>query len=94
MQARVLRLTQYGHAEARTDNDLLVVFKVPAGHEVRLNDLLEIQDLELDSNRTIVNLTRGSSFGVHLAARDVHDLRLKSAHGSSRTPSRARLREP
>ena len=93
MKAEVLRLTAGGACEARTENDLLVVFRPSAGHEFRLGDMLTFDQLALDADVSVTNITRGGQCLVRIAAKDVHDLRLAATHGSNRTPSPARLRE-
>ena len=82
-----------GNVEARTDSDLLIVFRCPTGAVLLTDDELEFPSLRLDATVRAVNRTRGQAFEVFLAESDVHDLRLPSAHGSSRTPSPARLNE-
>jgi hypothetical protein len=42
----------------------------------------------------IRNLSQRNAFTVYIRANDVHDLRLPMSHGSSRTPSLARLSQP
>ena len=91
MRARVVRLTAEGCCEARTENDLLVVFSLASDCDVHPNDLLEFDNLKMDSSVAVRNSARDNSFNVHIAAKNVHDLRLMPAHGSSRTPSEERL---
>ena len=93
MKAEILRLTAGGACEARTENDLLVVFRPSAEHAFRLGDMLTFDELALDADVSVTNITQGGQYLVHIAAQDVHDLRLAAAHGSTRTPSPARLRE-
>jgi hypothetical protein len=92
MKAEVLRLTAAGMCEARTENDLLVVFRPSAGQELRLGDMLTFDDLALDGDVSVTNMTHGGEYLVHIAGNNVHDLRLDATHGSTRTPSPARLR--
>ena len=93
MKAEILRLTAGGAYEARTENDLLVVFRPSAGHEFHLGDMLTFDELALDADVSVTNVTHGGQYLVHIAAKNVHDLRLAATHGSTRTPSPARLRE-
>jgi hypothetical protein len=93
LKAEILRLTAGGAYEARTENDLLVVFRPSAGHDFRLGDVLAFNELALDADVSVTNVTQGAQCLVHIAATDVHDLRLAANHGSTRTPSSARLRE-
>jgi hypothetical protein len=94
MRASVLRLTSQGNVEARTENDLLVVFRAPSDLALGLDDVLDFQDLVLGTDNSITNVTRGTTFLAPIAADNVHDLRMKPTHGSSRSPSLARVREP
>ena len=93
MRATVVRLTKEGACEARTENALLLVFTPPTGSTPHLNDVLAFDQLSLDSNVSVTNVTRGQRFMMHIAAHNVHDLRLPSGHGTSRVPSEARIRE-
>jgi hypothetical protein len=78
--------------EVRTENGLLVVFALPEGKDLHLNDNLQLHRLRLDADVTITNLAKGESFVVHIAEHDVHDLNLPERHGTRRVPSEARLR--
>jgi hypothetical protein len=51
--------------EARTDNNLLLVFVVPDDVTVRLNDRLQFQQLGLDTAVLIRNATRNQSLSKH-----------------------------
>jgi hypothetical protein len=77
--------------EARSDNDILFVFPMPPGADIRLGHLLELDPTKINSSQTIRNVTTGQEFSVVLKDNDVHDLRLPMAHGSSRFPSKDRL---
>jgi len=90
LKAELQRLTAGGACEARTENDLLVVFRPSAGHDFRLGDVLTFDELVLDADVSVTNLTHGGQCLVHIAAKDMHDLRLAASHGSTRTPSSAR----
>jgi hypothetical protein len=92
MRAEVLKVTPEA-CEARTESELLVVFRRPANQEMRLGDVLEFESLALDSDVRVKNSARGYEFIAHIQARDIHDLRLASDHDSDRTPSEERLRE-
>jgi hypothetical protein len=76
-------------AEARTSNDILVVFRCPPG-SVSLSDLLELDLTLLDSEQDVLNLTTGKTLRLKIETTGVHDLRLPPAHGTSRFPSLAR----
>ena len=92
MDAEVVSITKERSCRARLGNDVLVVFPEAAGHPVKLSDKLRFVDLVIDADVRVLNLTTGDSFTVHIAANNVHDLRLPTQHGGSRTPSPERLR--
>ena len=92
MEAEVVSITKERSCRARLGNDVLVVFPEASEHPVNLSDKLRFVDLALDADVHVLNLTTGDSFVVHIAANDVHDLRLPAQHGGSRTPSQERLR--
>jgi hypothetical protein len=90
-EAAVMTISQERTCSARLPNDILVVFAEPPGLSLRLGDRLRFMDLELDADVRVLNVTQGHEFMVHIAAHDVHDLRLPACHGGSRTPTRERL---
>jgi hypothetical protein len=92
MRAEIVRLTSEGMCEARTTNDLLVVFRRPAGRDLQLSDVLDFHGLALDADVVVENAAKGYRVVVHVSGNDIHDLRLPAAHGSNRTPSTERLR--
>ncbi|GAC1648246.1 MAG: hypothetical protein NVS4B3_03540 [Gemmatimonadaceae bacterium] len=77
--------------EAKTTNELLLVFVVPNGAAITLGDRLDFDAIRLDSVLPVRNVTRKASFSILLQKINVHDLRLPSGHGGSRTPSDARI---
>lgn len=92
MDAVVQRLhSQPVVCEARTDNNLLLVFVIPDGVSVRLSDRLKLGPLQLDSLVQVQNVTQKQSFSVYLQSGNVHDLDIPARHGGSRTPSPERL---
>ena len=86
-----MRITHERSCEVRLPNDVLVVFSEPTGQELRLGDVISFQNFALDANVGAENRTRGGAFTVRINANNVHDLRLPSHHGGSRTPTPARL---
>lgn len=92
MNATVLKIGALGNCEARTENDLLVVFSLPRAAALRVGDVLEFAALGLDRDVSVRNVTQDSRFTVHIAANNVHDLDLPIAHGTNRTPSEERIR--
>jgi hypothetical protein len=85
VQASVVKWNA-GTAEARTSNDILVVFRCPAGL-VSLSDVLELDLNLLDTEQDVLNLTRGKMLRLKVETQNVHDLRLPAGHGTSRFPS-------
>ena len=92
MDAEVVSITQERSCRAQLGNEVLVVFPEDSAHLVSLGDKLRFIDLALDADVRVLNVTTGDSFVVHIAANNVHDLRLHAQHGGSRTPSPERLR--
>ena len=76
-------------SNAVTGNDILVVFRAPPG-SFSLSDELELDLTRLDVEQDVVNLMTGKTLRLKIASPDVHDLRLPSAHSTSRFPSLAR----
>jgi hypothetical protein len=92
MDAEVVSITKERSCRAQLGNGVLVVFPEAPAHPVNLSDKLRFIDLALDADVRVLNITTGDSFVVHIAANNVHDLRLPARHGGSRTPSPERLR--
>jgi len=78
--------------EARSGNDILFVFPVPSGANLHLGDVIELNPFALNQPQIARNVTTEQSIQILLSDNNVHDLRLSSAHGTSRTPSSQRLR--
>ena len=76
MQATVLRVTANRVCEARTDNDVLFVFPVPAAVILKPDDTLDLGQPILAGDLHLRHLTRGSVFDSTIKENDVHDLRL------------------
>jgi hypothetical protein len=90
VKAEIVRITAEGSYEARTENQLLLVFQCPGGRELRLGDVLIFDALVPDQEVAVRSSGGGDSFAVRIS--DIHDLRLPAGHGSSRQPSPSRLR--
>ena len=91
MKARITRTSsQHDSVEAKTQNDILVVFSCP--DKFKLNDEVEFIDFVLDGEVELINHTNGKSSLVVIKSNNVHDLRLPMSHGTSRTPSLERLK--
>ena len=93
MRATVILISHERMCSARTDNQILFVFALPTDTTIHLSDELNITNPSLDDVLRITNVTCGTSFDVKIAPNNVHDLRLPMAHGTSRTPSMARLKD-
>jgi hypothetical protein len=92
MRAKVESIRAKGSScEARSDNDLLFVFLIPAGEDIRLGHLLELDANVIDAPQLARNISTGKELPIVLKHNDVHDLRLPMAHGTSRFPSKERL---
>ena len=79
---------------ARTPNDILVVFRLPAGVQADVGDVLELDLCYLDRVQEITNDTKARRFSAEVRSHDVHDLRLPAAHGVSRFPEAERRADP
>lgn len=79
--------------EARTDNDIGLSFSILDGARLKLNEELEVDLPNLLASQTLVRRSTGTSVAIRLRDIDLHDLRLPSGHGTSRTPSSARLND-
>jgi hypothetical protein len=78
--------------QAVSDNGIVVQFPEPLGMSFHLQEVLSV-DLELvDVEQKVTNISTGAAFPLVIPRRDVHDVRLPMAHGSSRFPSLARRR--
>jgi len=78
--------------EARSENDILFVFSIPSGSPLRLGHVVELDPLTLNVTQVARNLTTQQDLKITLKDNNVHDLRLPSCHGATRTPSVERLR--
>ena len=80
------------YCDARSDNDILFVFRPPATG-LHLGDIIEFDHAVIEADQTARNLSTGEMCTIHLRERDIHDLRLPAAHGSSRFPSPERFND-
>ena len=78
------------YCEARSENDILFVFRPPETG-LNLGDVVEFDHRIIEATQTARNVTTGKAFQLHWREQDIHDLRLHSAHGSSRPPSPERF---
>jgi hypothetical protein len=77
--------------EARTENEILLVFSEPDGIDLRPGDQLDLGPLALNDPVPARKVHTGQDFEITLRPENVHDLRLPMQHGVSRTPSPERL---
>jgi hypothetical protein len=73
--------------EARTANDILIVFSLPNPDTISVGDELEIDLEHVDTDQDVPNLTTGKGVKIRIATKDIHDLHIPMRHGSSRFPS-------
>ncbi|MDL5048084.1 hypothetical protein QQ054_18880 [Oscillatoria amoena NRMC-F 0135] len=93
MHATIQKLNvTLSYCDARSASDILFVFRPPATG-LHLGDIIEFDHTIINASQAARNLTTGGTFPIHLRTRDIHDLRLPAAHGSSRFPSAARFNE-
>ena len=82
-------------ATARTENDLLVVFQVLDGSELRPSDLLDIPLPDVLVTGRIRHTADEKTIDVRLARADVHDLRAAvGGHGAPSNVSDERMSAP
>ena len=94
MKGEVVGITRERSCRVQLGNDILVVFQEPAAVPLALGDSLWFHDLKLDATVLVQNLSQRVEFEAYVASNNVHDLRLPSGHGTSRTPSIERLFGP
>ena len=91
MKAVITRTSsQHDSIEAKTDNDILIVFS--SSGSFYLDDAVEFEKFRMDGQVKLHNVTQGTSHIINIQPNNVHDLRLPMAHDSNRTPSMERLR--
>ena len=91
MRATIQKLNMaLPYCDARSDTDILFVFRPPATG-LNLGDAIEFDHGILEAEQIAQNISTGERFTIHLRERDIHDLRLPAAHGSSRFPSPERF---
>ena len=92
MEATVQSIRAEGRScEARSQNDLLFVFALPEGADLRIGHVLEIDPAIVNAPQIAKNRTTGQNIEIELTEDNVHDLRLPASHGTSRFPSKERL---
>ena len=88
-------VTSFNHSinnyQARTDNEIGISFALDDETTLRLNEVLEVDLPTLLQTQSVRVARTGQVVRVRLWDIDIHDLRLPSGHGSSRTPSHERM---
>lgn len=93
MRATIQKLNMaLPYCDARSDSDILFVFRPPATG-LHLGDIIEFDHTILETDQMARNITTAGTFQIHLRERNIHDLRLPAAHGSSRFPSLERFND-
>ena len=88
MRATIQKLNMtLPYCDARSDSGILFVFRPPASG-LHVGDVIEFDHTVIESPQAARNISTGQEFTIHLRERDIHDLRLPAAHGSSRFPSK------
>jgi hypothetical protein len=77
--------------DAVTANEILFVFKLPAGDLLQVEDIIEFDAQVLEIPQMALHVQSGQKFPITLRRGDIHDLRLPGGHGTSRFPSPERL---
>lgn len=92
MELTVIKLNkQLQSCSAQTQNEILVVFPLPEKHGIGLGDKLIINEFRMDAEVSIFHHAIKREFRVFIRSENVHDLRLPTHHGGSRTPSLERI---
>jgi hypothetical protein len=73
--------------EARTANDILIVFNLPNNDMVSVGDELEIDLEHVDLVQEVPNHTTGRTVSIKIAQNNIHDLHVPMRHGGSWFPS-------
>jgi hypothetical protein len=73
--------------EAKTDNEILIVFSRPLDGALSISDELDIDLEKLDGDQDVPNLTTGKIVRLVIKKNNVHDLSFPMRHGGSRFPS-------
>jgi hypothetical protein len=82
-----------GNYQARTDNEIALAFGVRDGQHFDLNEYIEVDLPNLIAVQSVIRVSSGHAVAVELHTNDIHDLRLRSGHGTNRFPSPERLAE-
>jgi hypothetical protein len=89
-----IRMTPYhptqAYHEAKTDNEILIVFQRENDGELSLSDVLEFDLERVDTDQVVKNITTGKDIYVRVDKNNVHDLQLPAKHGGSRFPDSER----
>lgn len=93
MRATIQKLNlNLPYADAKSSSDILFVFRPPASG-LHVGDVIEFDPEIREVPQAARNITTAAALTLELRERDIHDLRLPAAHGSSRFPSPERFHE-
>ena len=81
-----------GSCAAKTDNGLLLAFRVTDDTSMRPGDAFDIELPGLLESRAIRRVADGKAIPVSLQRHDIHDLRTVGAHGTPSDVSDERMR--
>ncbi len=93
MRATIQKLNMdLPYADAKSSSDILFVFRPPPSG-LHVEDVIEFDPRILEAPQVARNISTGAAFTLEIRERDIHDLRVPAAHGSSRFPSAERFNE-
>lgn len=92
MKAIVQARNAQGRYSAKTDNNILLVFRVGGGERLAIGEVIEVDLPNVLASQQIVRLNSDRTVRIVLGPNDIHDLDLPADHGASRMPSPERMR--
>ena len=79
------------YCDARTEHDILFVFRPPASNLLHVGDQIELDPHIIGESQLAIHIPTGEKFALELKKNNIHDLRLSAGHGTSRFPTPERL---
>jgi hypothetical protein len=92
LRATIQARNALGGYSAKTDNNILMVFKVVGIETLAVGEVIEVDLPNVLGSQHIVRVKTGRTIGIELGRTDIHDLDLPTDHGTSRMPSPDRMR--
>jgi hypothetical protein len=92
LRAIVQARNAQGHYSAKTDNNILLIFRILEPITLALGEVIEVDLPNVLASQEIVRLSSDRTIHVVLGPNDIHDLDLPADHGASRMPSPERMR--